>query len=353
MLKTTIEIHYPPSLGQIGLRGSEAPLSWTQTLEPTRISGHQHLFEVDLPDGALLEFKPIRDDRHWSLERNFSVLAGEHVAVEPYFDRSRSSIEAFVRTMNSAELGRAVAFQVLLPPSYDEHDDKRYPVLYAQDGQALFTTGADPIDGTSWRMDATIDELYEIGALEEILVVGIHTTQERMEMLSPTPDPKHGGGHGQRYLDFLVGTLKPWIDRMYRTRPESESTALLGASMGGLFSFYAAWTRSDVFGKAACLSGSFWWDRRSMVREVQRGSCPVPRPRLYIDSGAARTHFEEDANARDGLHHTIALRQALLTHCYVAGDNLHTLAFPGLRHDNVSWGVRLPIPLQLLFPRRA
>lgn len=353
MLKTTIEIRYPSSLGQIGLRGSLSPLSWTRTLQPASVAWNIHLFEVDLPGGALLELKPIRDDRHWSRGRNYTVLAGEHLIIEPYFDRSRSSIEAFIRTMSSPELGRTLAFQVLLPPSYDEHHDKRYPVLYAQDGHALFTTGADPFDGTSWRMDETLDALYEIGALEEILVVGIHTQEQRIEMLSPTPDPKHGGGDGPKYLDFLIGTLKPWIDRVYRTRPESQGTALLGASMGGLFSFYAAWTRPDVFGKAACLSGSFWWDQRSMVREVQGMSCPVPRPRLYIDSGAAQTQFEEDANALDGLHHTLALRQALLTHCYVAGDNLHTLAFPGLRHDNVSWGVRLPIPLQLLFPRRA
>jgi predicted alpha/beta superfamily hydrolase len=350
---TTIEVRYPAALGAIGLRGSQPPLSWDRTLPPTSASGCSHVFEIELPEGAIVEFKPLRDDKHWARERNFTVLAGERVTVEPYFDRSRSVVEAFVRTMAWRELDRTMAFQVLLPPSYDEHLDKRYPVLYAQDGQALFSTGADPIDGSSWRMDETLDELYEIGALEEIIVVGIHTQERRIDVLSPTRDPRHGGGDGPKYLQFLVDTVKPWVDRTYRTRPETGSTALLGASMGGLFSFFAAWTRPDVFGKAACLSGSFWWDGRSMVREVQKGYCPAPRPLLYIDSGAAKTHFEEDANARDGLHHTLALRQALVTHCYMPGDNLHTLAFPGLRHNNTSWGVRLPIPLQLLFPRRA
>lgn len=353
MPKTTVEVRYPHELGEITLRGGQAPLSWSRSLAPTSVSGDRHVFEIDLPEGALLEFKPVRDGRRWSRERNYTVLAGERVTVEPYFDRTRSSVEAFVRTMSCRELGRTLAFQVLLPPSYDEHTQKRYPVLYAQDGQALFSTGADPIDGTSWKMDETLDELYEIGAIEEIIVVGIHTTERRMEMLSPTPDPKHGGGDAPRYLDFLVERMKPWVDRTYRARPEPASTAVLGASMGGLFSFFAAWTRPDVFGKAACLSGSFWWDRRCMIREVQRGSCPAPRPALYIDSGAARTNFEEDANAVDGLHHTLALRQALVTHCYAPGTNLHTLAFPGLRHNNVSWGMRLPIPLQILFPRRA
>jgi hypothetical protein len=90
-----------------------------------------------------------------------------------------------------------------------------------------------------------------------------------------------------------------------------------------------------------------------MVREVQKGSCPLPRPWLYIDSGAARSGFTEDANMRDGFHHTVALRDALVNHCYVPGDNIHVLAFAGLSHNNASWAARLAIPLQLLFPRRA
>jgi predicted alpha/beta superfamily hydrolase len=122
--------------------------------------------------------------------------------------------------------------------------------------------------------------------------------------------------------------------------------------MGGLFSFFAAWTRGNVFGRAACLSSSFWWDGRCMVKEVQKGSCPLPRPWLYIDSGAAKGRFEEDANLRDGYHHTLALRTALVEHCYVAGENIHALAFAGMSHNNASWASRLAIPLQLLFPRR-
>jgi len=88
-----------------------------------------------------------------------------------------------------------------------------------------------------------------------------------------------------------------------------------------------------------------------MVREVQKGVCPLPRPKLYIDSGAARSAFEEDANLRDGYHHTVALRSALVSHCYVPGDNLHMLAFAGSSHNNASWAARVAIPLQLLFPR--
>ena len=353
MLKTTITVRYPAELGTIGLRGDHGPLSWTASLPPSRISEDNHVFVLDLEDGEVLEFKPIRNEREWSCERNYTLLAGDNVTVEPYFDFTVLTIESSVRQLDSPELGRPVRFQVLLPPSYDEHHRKHYPVLYAQDGHALFTTGVDPMDGSNWKMDDTLNQLYELGVIEELIVVGVFTDQDRLEMLSPTRDPVHGGGGGPKYLNFLADTLKPWIDRNYRTLSEAANTGLMGSSMGGLFSFFAAWTRPDIFGKAACLSGSFWWDRRCMVREVRKGYCPAPRPVLYIDSGAARSSLEEDANVRDGLHHTIALRHALVSHCYVPGSPLHTLAFPGHRHDSASWGARLAVPLQLLFPRRA
>ena len=120
--------------------------------------------------------------------------------------------------------------------------------------------------------------------------------------------------------------------------------------MGGLFSLYAAWTRSDVFGKAACLSSSFWWADRHAVRMVQSTSAPEPRPVLYLDSGVARSALDRDASARDGFHHTRSMFRALVTKGYTPGIDLHRLTFPGSTHDAASWSARVAVPLQLLFP---
>lgn len=46
--------------------------------------------------------------------------------------------------------------------------------------------------------------------------------------------------------------VKPELDAKFRTARERESTGILGSSMGGLFAFFAAWTRPDMFRKAAC-----------------------------------------------------------------------------------------------------
>lgn len=349
--KTVIEVRYPPGRGAVSLRGNTAPLSWARSTVATRVEGERHFFELETAC-TLLEFKPFREDGRFACGRNYSVQAGQSIVVEPYFDSPLGSFEGVRRTLASPQLGRTLTYEVFLPPSYLELPGRRYPVLYAQDGQQVFSTGRDPFDGSSWRMDDSLNELYDLAAMEEILVVGIHTNEQRLEMLSPTPDPEHGGGQGPQYLGFLIDTLKPVIDSTYRTMPGREDTGLMGSSMGGLFTFFGAWTRSNVFGKAACLSSSFWWADRYMIREVEGGACPFPRPMLYLDSGAAKSAFERDANLRDGYHDTLAMKHALVSHCYTPGQNVYTLAFAGMSHNNASWASRLAVPLQLMFPAR-
>ncbi len=171
-----------------------------------------------------------------------------------------------------------------------------------------------------------------------------------MERLSPTPDPEHGGGKGPEHLAAMVDHLIPHIDENYRTRTGPEDTCALGSSMGGLFSFYASWERPDIFGKAACLSSSFWWANRWAVRHVQGSRTPNPRPIMYIDSGASIRATEADPNLRDGFHHTRSMFRALSDHAYKPGLDMNWLVFTNAKHDADSWRARIAIPLQLLFP---
>jgi predicted alpha/beta superfamily hydrolase len=356
MARTFVDVVYPADLGIISLRGDTPPLSWERSIAPTSVTldpgGDHHRFEVDVQDGELIEVKPMRDEQLWSCERNYTMLAGESLRVAPYFNRATGFLDSGAPLiLHSPELGFDVHFRIFLPPSYDEHRTKRYKVLYAHDAQALFASAPDPGDSHSWRMDEALNELYDYGVIEELIVIAVTTKEYRIDMLSPTTDKNYGGGRGDRYLAFIVDTLKPHIDRTLRTKPGRDSTAMIGASMGGLFSFYAAWSRSDVFSRAACLSASFWWDDRRMVHQAQE-VCPVPRPWLYVDSGAALSQFEQDANVRDGFQHTQAMCKALTNNCYEPGANLVSLTYAGFQHDASAWAARLAIPLQLLFPRR-
>jgi hypothetical protein len=105
-----------------------------------------------------------------------------------------------------------------------------------------------------------------------------------------------------------------------------------------------------VFGKAICLSSSFWWARRYMIRAVTQ--TPEPRPLLYLDSGAALNPEEPNASAHDGFHHTRAMHRALGRVGYSAVE-LHRLTFPGHSHNAAAWATRVALPLQLLFPAAA
>jgi len=344
--RTLIEVIYPEGTGVIGLRGSHAPLSWEETAPPTVQEGNRHVFSFDVPQGDVVELKIVRGDDDWANGPNYAVHAGEHLFLEPYFDRTESTL---LEPETLEVEGQSLSFQVLLPPSYDEQTAKRYPVLYAQDAQALWSTSQDPYG--VWHLEKSLDQLYALGAMQEIIVVAMYTTERRLEQLSPVPDPEHGGGHADVHLGLMVDHLRPRINERFRTRPEREHTALMGSSMGGLFSFHAAWTRPDVFGKAACLSSSFWWADREAVRRVQQGRAPEPRPILYLDSGASPNPTESDASARDGYHHTRSMFRALVTHGYTPGVDLHRLTFPGSTHDAASWAARIALPLQLLFPR--
>jgi predicted alpha/beta superfamily hydrolase len=69
---------------------------------------------------------------------------------------------------------------------------------------------------------------------------------------------KFGKGEGGQYVDFLVKTLKPFIDKNYRTEKGRENTFVAGSSMGGLISMYALLKYPKVFGGAGVFSPAFW-----------------------------------------------------------------------------------------------
>lgn len=345
---TVIEVCYPVARGTLGLRGHGGGLSWDETMPPTRQEGDISFFELRLGEHELVELKIVRNDDDWAAGRNFYAHAGDYFTIEPCFDRTISQVVPMEPVMHEG-LAEPIAMDVLLPPSYDEQDNKRYPVLYVLDGQSLWSFSNDPFG--VWNLEHTLDRLFELGAVEEIIVVALRTDRDRIGLLSPMPDPTHGGGQGPTFLAAIVETVKPRIDERFRTYTDRENTAILGSSMGGLFAFYAAWSRPDVFGKSACLSSSFWWAQRGMIKLVQTGACPYPRPQYYIDSGASFDPAEQNPNLRDGYHHTRSMVRAMLRHCYQAGSELHRLTFTGNTHDAPSWAARVGIPMQILFPK--
>ncbi len=147
---------------------------------------------------------------------------------------------------------------VYLPKNYESNTAKKYPVMYMHDGQNLFdkTTSF----AGEWKVDETLNELFDKGD-PSCIVVGIDNGAAfRIAEYTPYVNAKYGGGDGEKYTDFIISTLKPYIDKNYRTLSDRNNTGIGGSSLGGLISFYAAIKNQNVFGKALVFSPSFWWN---------------------------------------------------------------------------------------------
>jgi len=108
-----------------------------------------------------------------------------------------------------------------------------------------------------------------------------------------TADKAPMGGDGDIYADFLINTLKPYIDQNFRTKPEREWTALGGASLGGLITLHIGLNHRETFGKLLVLSPSVWWDNRQILKTVQMVNGPASqRIFLYVGTGESERTVE-------------------------------------------------------------
>jgi len=168
---------------------------------------------------------------------------------------------------------------VWLPRFYEVQRQRTYPVLYLNDGQDLFDP-ATAEGGRDWGVDETLQRLIGEDAIEPMIVVGITSGDDRLDAYSPLLD-------GEEYMAYLVETVKPLIDRRYRTRPEREHTLVGGAAMGGLIAFATAWTHPEVFGAAMSFSPAFRLEGRFDTLpwfEARAGESPPP-VFFYLDNG--------------------------------------------------------------------
>jgi predicted alpha/beta superfamily hydrolase len=186
------------------------------------------------------------------------------IHVENWKDRIQQVNEALnhvnVRVWQEAmwmpQLNRHRRIWVYLPPDYAE-SKQNYPVLYMHDAQNVFVAADSPYQ--KWEVGRTLNQLFK-ETNWGCIVIGIeHGEAHRLGEYSPFPNPNHGGGEGSAYLDFIVETLKPQVDAHFRTLPDAQNTIMIGSSMGGLISIYAALKHGGIFGKVAAFSPSLWW----------------------------------------------------------------------------------------------
>ena len=330
---TTVRIHYDAGPSAILIRGDKGPMSWTKGARAVPRPGK--VWTYTWPDRlGDIAIKPALGKHKVSSGGVYRVKAGVTTDIYPFFGAPAGQVvitEAFA----SPQLNNSRKLRIYLPPSYAENAAKRYPVLYMHDGQNLFDAKTAAY-GVEWGIDETANRLISQGAMDEIIVVGIDNSPDRMAEYTPCCDPKHGGGKIDAYQAFVTDTVKPHIDRTLRTLPGRATTAIMGSSLGGIASVMIAQRQPQVFSMAGGVSSSFWWNEGNMLAEPT-ARVPV---KFYLDAGTRD----------DGLEGTAAMRDAMLKLGYQTGADLMFYADEGGIHNEKSWAARVDKPLTWFFP---
>lgn len=217
---------------------------------------------------------------------------------------------------------------IYLPPSYDK-SDRRYPVLYMQDGQNLFDDQT-AFNGQDWHVDETMERLGGDGY--EAIVVGVyHGAEQRLPEYNPFPG--RWGAKGEEYIEFLTGQLKPFIDSQFRTHTEAAATGILGSSMGGLIALYAFFHRPEVFGLCGAMSPSLFVGHGALVKYVREA--PFHLGKIYLDNGT------REPSARQ-------MYEVLREKGYRVRTDLKYVTEHGGHHSEGAWARRLPGAVRFL-----
>ena len=249
---------------------------------------------------------------------------------------------------------------IWLPPGYGE-SERRYRVLYMHDGHNLFDPAVSNFNKV-WAADRAMLGFAAASGEEPWIIVGIWAPgPDRYRQYLPRPAYDLADGQlranmdefaqgpivSHRYLEWIVGVLKPWIDSQFRTLGGLRETAIAGSSMGGLVSLYAFLAYPEIFGRAACVS-THWpaIDPARVAGTEQRlieiwnsmliGGLGEPGTRkLWFDHGTATldAHY---APYQEHIDHTMAASG------WARGGDWESKVYPGAEHEENAWAARLP-----------
>lgn len=258
--------------------------------------------------------------------------------------------------------------QVWMPDGYSK--DKKYNVLYMNDGQMLFDASTT-WNKQEWGVDEVAGRLIKQKKVKEFILVAIfnlypgrhseYFPQKPMESLSTQQqkalyriirnkkNPLFSEKvNSDNYLRFLVEELKPFIDNHYSVLTDAENTFIMGSSMGGLISMYAISEYPEIFGGAACLS-THWPGIMSMDNnpvpeafyQYMKNSLPSPDGHKF--------YFDHGNKTLDAYYAPLQSQvDEIMRSKGFSDKNWVTRSFEGEDHSENAWKKRLHIPLLFL-----
>jgi len=262
-------------------------------------------------------------------------------------------------------LHRRRKLRIYLPKSYFE-SNQSYPVIYMHDGHNLFYK-KDASYKKSWNVHETLERLSIENRGFECIVVGIDGNSKTLgesrvieySLFKSYKKNNHYtckkrfkraglGGEGKAYLEYIIGELIPYIEDHYRVKKGYENRAMIGSSMGGLISLFAAILYPNHFSKIGAFSTAVWFNEdeiKSMAKSAEFRS----DMKLYMDVGGK----EEAANRKRGKGFNEYLKEncelAEILSRRIDASYFHFYIEKNGIHDENAWARRFPGALEFLF----
>ena len=150
--------------------------------------------------------------------------------------------------IRSSVLNEDRTVEIIVPADFSSSSDDKYDAIYVTDGiRAYHYVAYDYLRGEGFIPKRTI----LVGLL------GPKDAHTRNRDFTPTRTSPDSGG-ADRYLQFLKDELIPLINKRYRTG--SERSAIVGGSLGGLFTIHAMLNSPTLFKSYVAIDPSLWWD---------------------------------------------------------------------------------------------
>jgi enterochelin esterase-like enzyme len=236
-----------------------------QLSEPTRL---EYKFIVD-GNWQLDPFCPNQVDNGLGDSNSYFIVGDFHEPPELQWvgDIPHGRVEQF--EFSSKRLDNTRRVYVYLPAAYDNERDRRFGSLYVHDGGEYLERA---------KMANVLDNLIAEGQIPALVAVMVDPVNRMEEYWA-----------NDRYLEFLCSELMPEIEERYRTAADRKARGVMGASLGGLISVYAALSRPELFSLVAGQSSALMIEEQkltSMVQSTRRASF-----RFYFDVGKYEPRF--------------------------------------------------------------
>jgi enterochelin esterase-like enzyme len=277
-------IYYGPQARRVELTGEFNQWGRSGQAIPMAPLGASGFFyhSMQLNEPARLEYKFIVDG-NWQLDpfcpnqvdnglgdSNSYFVVGdfqEPPELQWVDEISHGRVEQF--EFSSQRLNNTRQVYVYLPAGYDADHAQRFGSLYVHDGGEYLERA---------KMANVLDNLIAEGRIPTLVAVMVDPVNRMEEYWA-----------NDRYLEFLCEELLPEIEQRYRTAPDRKARGVMGASLGGLISVYAALSRPDLFSLIAGQSSA-------LMMEEQKLAAMVPGIRgvsfrFYFDVGKYEPRF--------------------------------------------------------------